>query len=345
MPVSLQLRYVMAMMLATAAAWLFALPMHVAEASACGGQDLIGDLESGQPAVFQRIGDEAAKTPNGGAILWRIEASGDRAASYLFGTIHLSDERVAKLGRSLQTALQEVDTVALEIIGAGDQQAMQKALLKHPELITLPGKDTLWAHLDEDTEHGVVKALGALGIQRNQATKLQPWLPALMLSVSACENQRRKNGHLVLDRAVETYAKRRGVRLVGLETPVEQFAAMSSMPLQSQTLFMSDAARNRERIDDLNETLIQLYLNRRITWFFPFAREMAGSETSADRSAAEAGFMEALINKRNVKMAERATPLVETGKALIAVGALHLPGETGLVALLREQGFELTPIE
>jgi uncharacterized protein YbaP (TraB family) len=41
-------------------------------------------------------------------------------------------------------------------------------------------------------------------------------------------------------------------------------------------------------------------------------------------------------------MAQRAAPVLATGDAFIAVGALHLPGEEGLVELLRAQGYRLT---
>jgi hypothetical protein len=46
-----------------------------------------------------------------------------------------------------------------------------------------------------------------------------------------------------------------------------------------------------------------------------------------------------------VKMRDAATPMLEKGNAFIAVGALHLPGETGLVSLLRERGYTVSPVE
>ena len=55
--------------------------------------------------------------------------------------------------------------------------------------------------------------------------------------------------------------------------------------------------------------------------------------------------MQVLIDKRNANMAERALPHLNAGSVLIAVGAMHLPGEAGLVHLLRERGFEITPAE
>ena len=68
-----------------------------AQAATCGGKDLIAELEREQPSQFREVADEAARTSNGEALLWRVEADGNRPVSYLFGTIHLTDDRVANL--------------------------------------------------------------------------------------------------------------------------------------------------------------------------------------------------------------------------------------------------------
>jgi uncharacterized protein YbaP (TraB family) len=52
-----------------------------------------------------------------------------------------------------------------------------------------------------------------------------------------------------------------------------------------------------------------------------------------------------LIDKRNLTMHERAMPLIDRGNAFIAVGALHLPGDKGLVELLRQSGYKVTPLD
>ncbi|HEY7840695.1 MAG TPA: TraB/GumN family protein [Gammaproteobacteria bacterium] len=48
-----------------------------------------------------------------------------------------------------------------------------------------------------------------------------------------------------------------------------------------------------------------------------------------------------LLTGRNRIMVERMLPLVESGDAFVAVGAMHLPGADGILALLRERGFTI----
>ena len=59
---------------------------------------------------------------------------------------------------------------------------------------------------------------------------------------------------------------------------------------------------------------------------------------------AEDEFSVHLLGERNGLMAERIQPMIDAGGAFIAVGALHLSGKGGLVALLRERGLTLTPL-
>ena len=59
---------------------------------------------------------------------------------------------------------------------------------------------------------------------------------------------------------------------------------------------------------------------------------------------ANAEFEERVVTLRNHVMAERAGPILDRGNAFIAVGALHLPGEQGLVALLTQAGYTVSAV-
>jgi uncharacterized protein YbaP (TraB family) len=55
-------------------------------------------------------------------------------------------------------------------------------------------------------------------------------------------------------------------------------------------------------------------------------------------------FMEQGIEMRNRRMLETLLPHMHANRVFVAVGALHLPGESGLIQLLRNRGFDLTPL-
>src|SRR5262249_2361708 len=107
---------------ATAAILLSALlqasAAHAADAAAdktaedkCRGTDMLPETQAQDPETYAKIMAQAAATENSGALLWKIERTG-RGASYLFGTVHLTDERVTKLSPAVEQALGGAKTVA-----------------------------------------------------------------------------------------------------------------------------------------------------------------------------------------------------------------------------------------
>ena len=319
------------------------LPVTANAVPSCTGNDLMAQLRADQPLLHAAVVAESARVPNGEAVLWKIEGSG--APSWLLGTIHMSDERVAKIDGAKKQALDLVRTVAVEVAGMTDRGQLQKEIAGNPGLIVMPDGKSMWDLVDDEQEDAVMKGLSKLGLKRGQVAKLQPWLPATMLAKSSCQTARETAGVPVLDQAVENYAQQRGLEVVGLETASEQLAAMSSMPLESQAAFLVDSARMSGLVDDYNETMIRLYLSRQVSAILPLQAALLGDKAESTRSDAMQHFVQALIVRRNHTMAERAEPLLRKGQVLIAVGALHLPGKEGLVALLRKQGFRLTAVE
>jgi uncharacterized protein YbaP (TraB family) len=146
-----------------------------------------------------------------------------------------------------------------------------------------------------------------------------------------------------LDDVVEQTAKDRGIARVGLETIEEQFRAMSDMSMDAQIANLKMSIELYHRIDDSMETLNQLYLSRRIAEMFPLLEELL-KDYPEQAKLAFSEFQLELIDKRNRRMHERALPVIEKGNAFIAVGALHLPGDVGLVELLAKAGYRLTPV-
>ncbi len=317
----------------------------LAETPVCKGKDLLDGLKAQKPKIFAEIERRAEATANGDALLWRIEAESTASPSYLLGTLHLPDPRVANLSKRMKAAIAEVSTVALELTGTDDQAAIQKELFANPKLMVMQEGRTLWQAVEQTHHRAVEAALKSLGMGRDQAANFQPWLPSMMLALSPCFNQRTTSGEAGVDQTVERLAKAQGKRLVGLETALEQFGTLSGLSIETQAVMLADSARLFDRIEDINETLIQLYLQRRIGWILPFGQLALGVERSAREEAADEEFIEKIMSKRNRVMDERAQKHLAKGGLLIAVGALHLPGEEGLVNLFRKRGFKLTAVD
>ncbi|WP_367717482.1 TraB/GumN family protein [Nitratireductor sp. GISD-1A_MAKvit] len=72
----------------------------------CSGTNLLKELAAKNPAALEEVRRQAAETPNGKGLLWRVEKEGV-APSYLFGTMHLSDPRVVAIPARARQAFDE----------------------------------------------------------------------------------------------------------------------------------------------------------------------------------------------------------------------------------------------
>jgi uncharacterized protein len=132
------------------------------------------------------------------------------------------------------------------------------------------------------------------------------------------------------------------VKVIGLETPQEQLDIIASMRPEVAATLLNLAAREPEMNDDVYATMLRLYRESRPAEILPIADALGGL-SEAER-AAQDEFMRVLLLDRNAVMAERAAPLLASGGAFIAVGALHLVGKNGLVERFRAEGYTATKV-
>ncbi len=317
---------------------------HAAEAAAgdkCKGVDMLAETKASNPDLYRRIMAEADATENSHALLWKIERDG-RPASYLFGTVHLTDERVTQLSPAVELALGKAHTIALEVSDLSDK-ATTSVIAKSAPLVMFTDGQRLDKLLSR-SEYETVKAIiTRSGMPADLAALFKPWIVTMILSVSDCERTKVQKGVPVLDMKIAEIGTKRGLKVVGLETIPEQLQALASVPQSEQVKMLRTSLQFANRTNDLMETLVQLYLHREISAALPFQIALAKEAGIGDD--AFAGFQQKMLVERNAKMERAAEPMLEEGGLFIAVGALHLPGKKGLVALLREAGYTVTAIE
>lgn len=266
---------------------------------------------------------EQANAPARG-LLWKIHA-GSAAPSYLLGTMHSDDPRLLNLPTELEHVLQSASSFTMEIVI--DPQAMTQL----SQRMRLPPRESLRDMLDSRTWEQLVDAMGQRQMPADSLQRLRPWAVAMLLSMPE------QFSGLSMDLYLQQYAARLGTKLYGLESIDEQVAVFEGLSKSDQVKLLQTTLQQLPQLPALVEALTSAYVASDLAAMQALTEaQMAVGDEQFNRR-----FLRRLIEERNVKMLRRMQPRLREGGALIAVGAMHLPGEHGLLRLLRDQGYEL----
>lgn len=310
-------------------------------APACTGVDVLAELATTDPAAHARIVSAAMATPNSEAVLWKVEKSGV-APSFVFGTAHVTDERLTTLAPKTLAALDASRRVVLEVADLSPG-AMADALGSSASLLMNTAGSGLQKSLSPEEFERVKATLTKAGIPAQLAMLARPWLIHMLLSLPDCERSRVGAGLPVLDMRLADEGKKRGLPVLGLETLESQFKAMASIPEPQQLDMLRVSLKYADRTQDLMESMILMYTRRQMGAAWPL--NLALADKAGVAASQFSGFESEILLKRNDTMRDRAIPLLDQGGTFIGVGALHLIGDKGLVALLRQKGYTVTAIE
>jgi uncharacterized protein YbaP (TraB family) len=322
--------------------------LHVASASAqvqdCSGKNILETYKSSEATVYAAIRKAADATDNAKHVLWKIEQPDkpDRQASYLFGTIHFTDDRVQKLPPLAEAAMISSRRIALEVEDTS-QRRLNEALGTMGNAAILSGSDGLDKWLNAAELGRTHKVLARANIAPAAAARLRPWVATVMLATSDCERSRMIGGKLTMDGEIARRAEARGMGAMGLETVELQFKSLAEVPDADQLGVLKANLAGLDRINDLTETIVQLYLKRDLGAIWPLQLELA-RKAGVDPKVFDK-YQEHLLVARNKRMRDRAYLHLQRGGLFVAIGALHLVGPNGMVALLKEMGFTLTAVE
>ncbi len=333
--------------------WQANAPAHAkAPPPACSGANLLEVLKRDDPEGYAGLLAREKATPNGRGLLWKIERTG-LPASYLFGTMHMSDERLTTLPGPVADALDGTHSVVLELAETADEGQMAKAVVRNLGLLAYSGGRSIEGVLSRDELTLLKRVLKKYGMAYASTRILKPWFIMLSLSLPLCEVERQKRGFRALDARIALAAKKGGAKIIGLETVKEQFSVFANLPEKTQKIFLLSTLRQSHSLDDQIETMKLLYLQRRPAALWELALYLSRKDTrenthsnarkTQERTALKK-FESELVIKRNKIMHKRALPHLTKGGAFIAIGAAHLPGETGLVNLLQKSGYRLSRV-
>lgn len=324
------------------AAALWAVPA-AAETPVCAGTDLLAEIAQSEPARHRALLASAKAIENGDAVLWRIRHPRGGKPSWLFGTMHVSDPRVLDLPPAARKALDGARNVALENTNVLDPSAARTAYAEGLAHMIYADGRTLPSVLGPDDWTKASAAMAARGLPGWAVAGWKPWMVVFgVLLYPPCELKRWQGGIDMLDIAIGKRARAAGKPVVDLETVTDQFSAIDAMTEAEQIALLRAMLRVEPKLADMQETTIRLYEAGRIGMLWA----AAGALLAPDPGGADfiASVLQNASNRRNAGMVRNARPLIDEGNAFLAVGALHLIGPEGVVALLRKAGYKVEPV-
>ncbi len=279
--------------------------------------------------LLGRAAVAGGEMPYGQGVLWKLERGGV-APSYLFGTIHITDERVLRLPDEVAQAFDGARSATFEVIMTDELR------LRLARAMIAPPDRTLDRVLGPALYRDAIAAGARYGFGAEQLKYFKPWALAMFLSVPQAEFARSAMGALPLDQALQDRAQAQGKPVYQLETGTEQIALFNELSEADQLSMLESAIQDNARIEALFEDLTARYLARDVGGIHS---EMIQQSKSMDEQLIKM-FLLRFNEARNRTMVRRMAAHLGEGGAFVAIGALHLPGETGLLSLLAAQGYQ-----
>jgi uncharacterized protein YbaP (TraB family) len=265
-------------------------------------------------------------------LLWKISGNGLEKPSYLFGTIHLLCKDDALLSDNMKKAISDCDEVYFEVdldnifemFGAMDKMKMRN--------------DTTLQELLSEEDYQKVKDYFESKSTMLPFSMLETYKPMLAASTleegsMPCDNT------AMMEQVIMSLAKKQKKNIKGLETMAYQAGVLDSIPykLQAEQLVAYiDKSNKGEEDDSEMKEMFDAYKKQDL-------QKLESLLISTD--AGIAGFTDVLLYNRNINWVKKLETLLTKKSLMIAVGAGHLPGNKGVINLLREKGYTLTPVE
>src|SRR3954470_2785823 len=268
------------------------------------------------------------------SLLWEITGNGLTKASYLFGTMHVSDKLVFHLGDSFYNAIQSTEVVALET---------------NPET---------W---QDDFSKSVFFKNAALGIDQARMTDnypldnlsintfaLEPYTEFLKASLAVEPSM--INGMLYRtygtklddfeeDTFLDMYLFQVGKKLGKRVTGVENFQESEKLVMEAYKDMIRDQNKKRRSYDyeglmNNPKKIEDAYRNG----------DLDVLDSLENLSIFSDAFQEKFLYKRNMIQANSIDSIIRKSSLFVGVGAAHLPGRRGVIEILRDKGYHLRPI-
>jgi len=273
-------------------------------------------------------GQVAPNRPVYNSLLWEITGNGLTKPSYLFGTMHVSSKMAFHLGDSFYFALKQADAVALEL----NPELWQPQMARLAELNN--------NYLDYIKQGGNQ----FLNEKSFQIKKFDDRLKFALSSEPPAINNLlyrsyKEREDFEEDTFLDLYIYQAGRKLGKLPAGVEDFFESQKIVLEAYADMAKE--KNKEAVNtdessvsELMEKMQDAYRNGDLNLLDSIEKKLEPSKA----------FKEKFLYKRNILQAVAIDSIIKITSLFAGIGAAHLPGERGVIELLRQKGYTVRPI-
>lgn len=257
------------------------------------------------------------------SLLWSINGDGLPGTSYLFGTMHVKDDRAFRHQEKVYGAMDQCDAFATEF---NLEEMAQNA---GAGIMDLADGQSLAELLPPKAYKKVNKYFQKVtGLELSHFDNAQPILITNLIS----ERILSEDNAMVLDHQLWEYARQQDKILLGIESFEEQMQILAKIPLDYQVKNLTWIAKNFKRFRRQLLKMTELYAEGNLQQLHKSAKKSLK------------GLRKLLLYDRNYIMAERIGAMIQEQTLCSAIGAGHLGGKKGVLRLLKQQGLVVKPV-
>lgn len=260
------------------------------------------------------------------SLLWKISGKNLKQDSYLFGTIHVICEDDFFMDARIENALKESKKLVLEI-DLGDPNMM----MDMQKISMNPGMKNISEEMEPEQIVELDKfLLKAYGVGLDQFGILKPFVLSsmVMLKMLPCTAQSSYEMYF-MERAKEQEMPTEGLETVGF-----QMGIFDDIPRKLQIDELAKMVIEGNDMEEFEE-LTQKYLEQDLDGLYGIITDNGVFQEYGDQ----------LLSGRNKNWIPLIENHIQEGSTFIAVGAGHLPSETGVISLLRKAGYSVEAVK
>lgn len=268
------------------------------------------------------------------SLFWEISGKGLKKPSYLFGTYHLLNDSYLNELPKVKKAYENASGVVVEMV-IDSSKLMSLGMLSVMTETTL---DKLVSpEVFEKLKEVVTNTLGPQVAMAMNMLKPNAVMAPLVMAYNKEYNAEILNKYpgIPLDLFFSSDAKKRGIPVIGLESMEDQFKVLyTRQPVEKQAETLVKLVEDKDLVIKMQTDLLKFYL----------ANDLEQLNKMYEEYSDKYGESDYLLKDRNIRWMELFPDILSKGNQFIGVGALHLPGEFGMINLLRKAGYTVKPL-